>query len=415
MPNERRRSLKPVNFTVVGSTDNPVLHWFVDGVRKTLEREGHVFVPDSGRANGHDGDSPSVGHAGRPEPESPATAEPLGLVLNVVDPERPRPYRRHAQATFVVSFMALDAPPEDGNVIRIGYPILVRSLANLVICVVGRPVQPTPASAPASSGTGVHFVTIEQGHYEVPFDTTGTPAGEQQFFQRVYQRLEPLATSTLIINNEFIPDLPEALWNGDAQTEAIFRAGQRLAAMDLLPTPFPIQEVLSPRDQHHLKMLFGIGGLSYGNISARHDVSSFWMSASGVDKSNLRIVGQDILLVKGFDSARSTILLSVPPHVEPRRVSVDAIEHWMIYTEHPQVGAIVHVHGWIDGVPSTPMNYPCGTVQLARAVAELVRQAPDPAHAIIGLRNHGLTITGSSLDEIFDRIEGRVRRQIPMS
>ncbi|MEW6045063.1 MAG: class II aldolase/adducin family protein, partial [Bacillota bacterium] len=106
--------------------------------------------------------------------------------------------------------------------------------------------------------------------------------------------------------------------------------------------------------------------------------------------------------------------LSVPPNVTPRRVSVDAIEHWMIYTEHPQVGAILHVHAWMDGIRSTLVNYPCGTLELAQSVANLVREAPDPGRAVIGLRNHGLTITGPSLDEIFERIEGRLIRQVPM-
>ena len=86
--------------------------------------------------------------------------------------------------------------------------------------------------------------------------------------------------------------------------------------------------------------------------------------------------------------------ISIPPGIEPRRVSVDAIEHWMIYREHPEVGAILHVHAWVDGVDATQVNFPCGTAELAESVAELVREAPDPAHAIIGLKNHGLTITG---------------------
>jgi hypothetical protein len=101
--------------------------------------------------------------------------------------------------------------------------------------------------------------------------------------------------------------------------------------------------------------------------------------------------------------------------VTPRRVSVDAIEHWMIYREHPDVGAIVHVHGWIDGTVSTDVNYPCGTVQLASVVADLVRAAPDPARAVVGLRNHGLTITGHSLDEIFARLGDRIVPNVPMS
>jgi len=86
----------------------------------------------------------------------------------------------------------------------------------------------------------------------------------------------------------------------------------------------------------------------------------------------------------------------------------------MIYREHPGVGAILHVHGWIDGTPSTDVNYPCGTLDLATAVADLVRRAPDPGHAVVGQRNHGLTITGESLDEIFERVGDRITPTVPM-
>lgn len=109
------------------------------------------------------------------------------------------------------------------------------------------------------------------------------------------------------------------------------------------------------------------------------------------------------------------MLISVPVNVKPRRASVDAIEHWMIYTEHPKVGAIVHVHAWMEGVKSTEINYPCGTIELAQTVADLIRQEEDPSRAVIGLKNHGLTITGRNLDDIFERIEGRIIPQVPMS
>jgi ribulose-5-phosphate 4-epimerase/fuculose-1-phosphate aldolase len=69
----------------------------------------------------------------------------------------------------------------------------------------------------------------------------------------------------------------------------------------------------------------------------------------------------------------------------------------------------------MDGVPSTEFNYPCGTYELGGAVAEIVRSHEDPASAVVGLKNHGLTITGASLDEIFDRIEGRLLKVVPMS
>ena len=138
------------------------------------------------------------------------------------------------------------------------------------------------------------------------------------------------------------------------------------------------------------------------------------MSASGVDKSRLREVGRDVLLVRGYDPARDAIVLSIPPDVKPNRVSVDAIEHWMIYREHPDVGAIVHVHAWIEGTRATEINFPCGTLELAESVADLVRVAPDPSRAVVGQRNHGLTITGHSLDEIFARVDGKLVRAVPM-
>ena len=139
------------------------------------------------------------------------------------------------------------------------------------------------------------------------------------------------------------------------------------------------------------------------------------MSASGVDKSQLEIPGRDILLVSDYDAVARKIVLSVPPGIEPRRVSVDAIEHWRIYQEHPDVDAILHIHAWVEGVPATEVNYPCGTEELAADVAALLAAEPEPAQAIIGLRNHGITATGASLEEILDRIVPTLQRQVPMT
>jgi hypothetical protein len=66
-------------------------------------------------------------------------------------------------------------------------------------------------------------------------------------------------------------------------------------------------------------------------------------------------------------------------------------------------------------ISSTEINYPCGTIELARSVASLVREAPEPGRAVVGQKNHGLTITGRDLGEIFDRIDGRIVNQVPMS
>ena len=111
------------------------------------------------------------------------------------------------------------------------------------------------------------------------------------------------------------------------------------------------------------------------------------------------------------------MVLSVPPERRAAaRVSVDAIEHWMIYQEHPNVGAIVHVHAWVDGIEATDVELPVrhGGARAPRRRARAPGD-PTPTHAIVGLRNHGITVTGPSLEEILDRIEPRVLREIPMS
>jgi ribulose-5-phosphate 4-epimerase/fuculose-1-phosphate aldolase len=139
------------------------------------------------------------------------------------------------------------------------------------------------------------------------------------------------------------------------------------------------------------------------------------MTARGVDKSKISRVGWDLLLVKGFDYPAGKALISVPPDYDPRvRVSVDAVEHELIYRTYPEVGAIVHVHAWIDGVLCTRQNFPCGTIELAEAVVRLLGQTEKPARTEVGLKNHGLTITGPDLDEIFGRIRGRLRTEVRM-
>jgi ribulose-5-phosphate 4-epimerase/fuculose-1-phosphate aldolase len=289
-----------------------------------------------------------------------------------------------------------ELPEIPGDVLQTNYPLLVRALANIVLCYV--------------PDKGVWFTTMERGHYGVEASD-----GDALLADQVIERLAPLARSRLVIDNEFRTDLEPELWDGDEIVEQIKEAGHRLGDLDLLPAPFPIEDLLEERELRAVKRLYGIGGLSYGNLSQRKDARRFWMSASGVDKAHLETPGRDILLVSNYDHENGRIVLSVPPAVEPRRVSVDAIEHWMIYTAHPGVGAIIHVHAWMDGAPSTQIQYPCGTLQLAQAVAQLVQDSPDPNRAVIGLRNHGLTVTGPTLDDILERIEGRLLLRVPMA
>ncbi len=358
-----------MTFATSGHPRTPRQRWFHEGLRRTLVAGGlEEITPD----------------------QAPR------IVLHFVDGAAPRPFRRRAQASFVVSIV--EGPAPGAAVLPALYPFIVRTLGNMVLYLATEGERAT-----------AYVVTLEQGYFTITDDD------DQGFFARVFERIHPLASAELVINNEFHTDLEPELWDGDDLTAALADAGKRLDALRLLPTAFPIEELLSPRDLAHVKRLFGIGGLSYGNLSVRKDARRFWMSASGVNKGALRVVGRDILMVKGYDAERNVILLSVPPAIEPRRVSVDAIEHCMIYAAHPHVGAIVHVHAWMEGVPSTQIQYPCGTRELAQAVSDLVAASPEPTRAVVGLRNHGLTITGPNLADILDRTEDRILPRVPMS
>ena len=379
-----------LTFTTTGETSSSFVAWYAQRLHDVLIRHGHVHRSFNGEPMAE-----SSTDGTPPDPQ-----DHVRLVINLCDIQRPRPIHRRGQGTFVVTIV--EGPDNEREIMRAAYPVLLHSLSNMVI-------YNTHVDGILES----HFITIEQGHYVVRQE-----GDDQSFFERIYARVQPLACSHLVINNEFIADLPDTLWEGDAETRQIGWAGKRLDSMGLLPAAIPIHEYLSDREMRHVKRLYGMGGLSFCNFSARaaHNPRHFWMSASGVDKSQLQTVGRDILLVTGYDPERLLIRLSVPPTIEPRRVSVDAIEHYMIYHEHPEVGAIVHVHAWWrDAIPSTEVNYPCGTYELALEVAELVRQAPDPSRAVIGLKNHGLTITGRSISEIFERIDGMLVSQVPMS
>ena len=330
-------------------TGGPLTDWFTKGLQATIKSRGYSFVEENARS------------------------DEGGIFLYPLGPDGPKSFRRRNRAIFVVGIGETQQYPEVP--LKTGYPLLLRTLSNLFILVCHNGKSGHPEA---------YFFTLEQGFYSIPF--TGD---EEAFFNEVVDRLAPLATSQLIIENDFVPDLPKELWEGDEAAHSITRAGYKIAELDLLPSPFPLEDYFTPEDFRHVRQLFQIGGLSYGNLSARRDELTFWMSASGVDKTKLVEIGRDILLVTDYLPERKAMRISVPPDVTPRRVSVDAIEHWMIYREHPSVGAILHVHGWMDGIPSTHINFPCGTFELAETVAELVRREADP-----GTRSSGCATTG---------------------
>ena len=161
------------------------------------------------------------------------------LVLNLIDADDPKPFRRRSRGTFAAAIHVKQEVPED--ILRLNYPLLVRALANQVAVYV--------------PDEGVWFTTPERGHYGELADGDISSLAE-----RVIARLVPLATARLVIDNEYRTDLEPELWDGDEVTEDVSAAGARLGELALLPAPFPVEELLDERDLRQVKRLYGIGG-----------------------------------------------------------------------------------------------------------------------------------------------------------
>jgi ribulose-5-phosphate 4-epimerase/fuculose-1-phosphate aldolase len=363
-----------LRFAVAADYASPTIDGLVAGLAGEMESRGHRLVA-----------------AGRNE----AIPTDVDVVLNVTSAAAPRAnYLRAKPSHFICTLTETwDAP---GTLQRDAYGVLVKTMSNLTAYTVHR-----------SGESSSYLVTPELGFREVRH------GGDH--VRRIAEQVLAISDVRFAIENEFSHDLPEALRDGDAITASLAEVGRKLDALGLLQSVLPLDEILSPRDLRLLQKIFGIKQLSYGNLSARRDASTFWMTGRGVDKGNLRRIGSDILLVTGFDEERRAMRVSVPPGNDPTaRVSVDAIEHFKIYRAFPGIGAILHVHAWLPGIASTLQSYPCGSVELADEVLALVHRAPDPQNAVVGLRNHGITATGPDLPTLFDRLDGRLERQVPM-
>jgi hypothetical protein len=194
-------------YAIWGTATSPEHEEWVRAIGKQFEADGFLYVDDIADAD---------------------------FVLNMFDAEDPKAFRRASRGTYSAAFYELPEAPDDA--LKASYPMLVRTLSNVVLLRVPE--------------KGVWFTTMEQGTYHVTED----PA-------TIYERLEPLATSRLVIDNEWIPDLEPELWDGDEVTADISESGRRLDELDLLPSPFPVEEYLSGRDLRHVMRLYSVGGL----------------------------------------------------------------------------------------------------------------------------------------------------------
>jgi len=327
--------------------------------------------------------------------------DPVGksdFVLNLIDLDKPKAYVRKGQEEKVISIALLKTYRTDMK--SACYIALVKTLSNMMFTIVdnGR-----------NDNVIGYSITPEVGFVRFKFSP-----------EKMFEYMLPVISSHFVLKNKIDPDLKIKEDQKIPEIEDLIIFAKELKILGVLPAPFPLTKYLDQDLIDHLFRLYQIKGLSYGNLSIRNvfyktEGTSFWMTARGVDKSQLQGLGKDLLLIKGYDEMDGAMQISVPRVHDPRtRVSVDAIEHYLIYREFPQTGAIVHVHAWIDNILCTTQTYPCGTRELAENVVDLLRTTPDPGRAEIGLKNHGITITGTDIRDIFTRIKGRLKLNVPM-
>jgi hypothetical protein len=117
-----------MDFSFAGHHDDERFQWIRSGIHEVMEANGHRFVEDPDRAS---------------------------LVVNFFPRESPRSFRRRAQAVFVVSVTEIEGGDQTiREAIPRGYPLLVRSLSNLLIGLTGPERRTrTPTSSPRSRGT----------------------------------------------------------------------------------------------------------------------------------------------------------------------------------------------------------------------------------------------------------------------
>ncbi len=160
-----------------------------------------------------------------------------------------------------------------------------------------------------------------------------------------------------------------------------------------------------------------------GNLSARADPDSFWITASGLSKGEL--APDDFLRIE-LASGR---VLEGPPGHKP---SAETAIHRAIYQTQAGAGACLHGHSveavlasrgrdpvvlprvemikalgvWDDGTPTAlPVftNHPDVT-SIGQAVETFLRDHPRPLPALI-VRDHGVTAWGQSISEALRHYE----------
>lgn len=145
-------------------------------------------------------------------------------------------------------------------------------------------------------------------------------------------------------------------------------------------------------------------GLGYGNISQRYEDRMHSFIISATQTGHLAVLSkQNYCLIHNADIDNNRIIstgLSKP--------SSEALTHAMVYRLNPAIRSVIHVHSpeiWTltdkIGLPSTAVEIPYGTPEMAQNVHRLYQVGKIGSSAVFSMLGHrdGLISYGSSLEE----------------
>lgn len=307
---------------------------------------------------------------------------------------------RRTYQDFVGIFFIGEPVESDAQRVVRSYEIGLRCMANLA--------GYTEVTGDGPKDYRMTLITPERGHELLE--------GGEGDADWLFGLLEQRSDVTYIDENIVQADLPEELRDGTEVTRKMQEMARRLDDLDLVPSAVAL-DGLSDRARRRFFKVLGQKQVSYGNMSARHDGETFretfWMTGRGVNKAKLDVIGRDILLVSKFDPAAREIHISVPPGFEDSRVSIDSSIHATIYREFPEIGAMIHIHWFVDGIVYTDEHYPCGTIELCESTLDGLKQTDNPVRTILGLANHGIIVTGADLEDCWAQIEAKLPAMQP--
>jgi len=142
-------------------------------------------------------------------------------------------------------------------------------------------------------------------------------------------------------------------------------------------------------------------GIGYGNISARADASSFYIS--GTATGSLPVLEEKhYALVNSWSFNQNSLKCTAMVNA-----SAESLSHAAIYESLPHVGAVIHIHHkglwdkYLNSLLTTSTDVLYGTPEMAREISNIVQTVKLNQDSILVMGGHeeGIVSWGETLDE----------------